>query len=162
MRVNDKYRVWHGLCHMDDARMAPIDSNHFDGYIQGHSTLTSYHSGETVPALNQGAPHDAGDFDIRVESQSETVLGLTLAYEQFNEKYDNTTIDQHTHVVEIQQPDGKPDIASQQIEHGLLSIIGGYKSMGRFYRGIIEASLRQYTVLGDANKYYRWQARKSG
>ncbi len=38
MRVNEKYRVWHGLCHMDDARMAPIDSNHFDGYIQPHST----------------------------------------------------------------------------------------------------------------------------
>ncbi len=149
MRVNEKYRVWHGLCHMDDARMAPIDSNHFDGYIQGHSTLTSYHSGETVPGLNQGAWHDAGDFDIRVESQSETVLGLTLAYEQFNEKYDNTTIDQRSHIVEIQQPDGKPDLL-QQIEHGLLSIIGGYKSMGRFYRGIIEPSLRQYTVLGDA------------
>jgi hypothetical protein len=23
MRVNEKYRVWHGLCHMDDALMAP-------------------------------------------------------------------------------------------------------------------------------------------
>lgn len=148
MRVNDKYRVWHGLCHMDDARMAPIDSNHFDGYIQGHSTLTTYQSGETVPGLNVGAWHDAGDFDLRVESQSETVLGLTLAYEQFGVKYDNTSINQQTRVVEIQQPDGKPDLL-QQIEHGLLSVIGGYKSMGRFYRGIIEPSLRQYTILGD-------------
>ena len=75
MRVNEKYRVWHGLCHMDDARMAPIDSNHFDGYIQGHSTLTTYHSGETVPGLNQGAWHDAGDFDIRVESQARNSTG---------------------------------------------------------------------------------------
>jgi len=23
MRVNDKYKVWHGWCHLDDARMAP-------------------------------------------------------------------------------------------------------------------------------------------
>ncbi len=148
MRVNDKYRVWHGWCHMDDARMAPIDSNHFDGYIQGHSTLTSYKSGETVPGLNRGAWHDAGDFDLRVESQSETVYGLTLAYEAFNIKYDNTSINQQTHVVEIQQPDGKPDVL-QQIEHGLLSIVGGYQSMGRFYRGIIEPTMQQYTVLGD-------------
>ena len=66
MRVNDKYRVWHGWCHMDDARMAPVDSNHFDGYIQGPSTLTSFRSGETVPGLNAGAWHDAGDFDLRV------------------------------------------------------------------------------------------------
>ena len=158
MRVNDKYRVWHGFCHMDDARMAPIDSNHFDGYIQGASTLTKYKSGETVPGLNVGAWHDAGDFDLRVESQSETVYGLTLAYETFDVKYDNTSINQQTHVVEIQQPDGKPDVL-QQIEHGLLSIVGGYKSMGRFYRGIIEPTMRQYTTLGDAtnitdNKFY--------
>lgn len=149
MRINDKYRVWHGWCHMDDARMAPVDSNHFDGYIQGSSTLTTYKSGETVPMLNRGGWHDAGDFDLRVESQAETVHGLTLAYEAFNVKDDNTSIDQLTHVVEIHQPDGKPDVL-QQIEHGLLSIIGGYKALGRFYRGIIEPTIRQYTLLGDA------------
>ena len=158
MRVNDHYRVWHGICHMDDARMAPTDSNHFDGYIQGASTLTKYKSGETVTGLNVGGWHDAGDFDLRVESQAETVYGLALAYETFNVKYDNTTINQQTHVVEIQQPDGKPDVL-QQIEHGLLSIVGGYKSIGRFYRGIIEPTLQQYTTLGDAtnitdNKFY--------
>ncbi len=159
MRVNDKYKVWHGLCHMDDARMAPTDSNHFDGYIQGHETLNKYKSGETVPFLNRGAWHDAGDFDIRVESQAETVLGLTLAYEEFNVQYDNTSIDQNTHIVEIQQPDGKPDML-QQIEHGLLSIVGGYQAMDRFYRGIIEPTKRQYTTLGDPtnitdNKFYK-------
>lgn len=149
MRVNEKYRVWHGLCHMDDARMAPTDSNHFDGYIQGHTTFTKYKPGDNVPFLNRGAWHDAGDFDIRIESQAETVHGLTLAYEEFDVKYDNTTIDQKNHLVEIQQPDGKPDIL-QQIEHGLLSITGGYQAMGRFYRGMIEPTLRQYTTLGDA------------
>lgn len=148
MRVNDKYRVWHGFCHMDDARMAPIDSNHFDGYIQGPSTLTSYTSGEHVPSLNRGGWHDAGDFDLRVESQAETVHGLTLAYEAFHVDYDNTTVDQTNHIVEIQRPDGKPDIL-QQIEHGLLTLVGSYQSMGRFYRGIIEPTMRQYTTLGD-------------
>jgi len=147
MRVNEKYRVWHGWCHMDDARMAPVDSNHFDGYKQGSSTLTKYQPGETVPGLNVGAWHDAGDFDLRVESQAETVYGLTLAYEAFDVKYDNTTVNQRTHVVEIQQPDGKPDML-QQIEHGLLSIVGGYETMGRFYRGVIEPTMRQYTTLG--------------
>jgi endoglucanase len=149
MRINDKYRVWHGLCHMDDARMAPIDSNHFDGYISGHSTFTKFKPGDNVPFLNRGAWHDAGDFDLRIESQAETVHGLTLAYEQFGSKYDNTTIDQKRHLVEIQQPDGKPDLL-QQIEHGLLSITGGYQAMGRFYRGVIEPTIRQYVLLGDA------------
>ncbi|RFS26368.1 glycoside hydrolase [Chitinophaga silvatica] len=148
VRVNDKYRVWHGACHLDDARMAPVDSNHFDGYLQGHSTLTSYKSGATVPQLNRGGWHDAGDYDLRVESQAETIHGLTLAYENFGLNYDNTTIDQLNRVVEIQQPDGKAD-ALQQIEHGLLSVVDGYRALGRFYRGIIEPTLRQYVLLGD-------------
>jgi hypothetical protein len=149
MRVNDRYRVWHGACHLDDALMAPTNYNHFDGYLQGPSTLTTYKSGDHVPGLNAGGWHDAGDFDLRVESQSETIHGLALAYEAFNLNYDNTTIDQSHRVVEIHQPDGKPDVL-QQIEHGALSIVGGYRAMGRLYRGIIEPTNRQYVHLGDA------------
>lgn len=150
MRVNDRFRVWHGWCHMDDARMAPTDTILFDGYAQGPSTLTKYESGETVPGLNRGGWHDAGDYDMRIESQAGTVHGLTMAYEQFNVQYDNTTINQRTQVVEINRPDGKPDIL-QQIEHGLLTIVGGYQNLGRFYRGIISPTLRQYRHLGDAS-----------
>ena len=39
MRVEEKYRVWHGLCHMDDATMAQINKDYFDGYSQGHQPL---------------------------------------------------------------------------------------------------------------------------
>jgi hypothetical protein len=150
MRVNERYRVWHNWCHLDDARMAPTDSNHFDGYIEGHSTLTKFKGGDNVPGLDRGGWHDAGDFDLRVESQAETVQGLGFAYEEFGLNYDNTSVDQQNRVVEIQEPDGKPD-ALEQMEHGLLSIIGGYKSMGRLYRGIIEPTKRQYVHLGDAS-----------
>jgi endoglucanase len=37
----------------------------------------------------------------------------------------------------------------QQIEHGVLTILGGYESMGRVYRGIIVPTLEQYTMVGD-------------
>lgn len=149
MRINEGYRVWHGLCHMDDALMAPVDTTHFDGYAQGHSTLTKFKPLEQVPGLNQGGWHDAGDFDLRVESQAGTVWGLSQAYELFHLDWDQTTIDQKNHIVEIHRPDGKNDLL-QQVEHGVISILVGYKSMGRLYRGIIENSLRQYVHLGDA------------
>lgn len=148
MRVNDRYQVWHGTCHLDDARMAPVDFTHFDGYAQGPSTLCQYKPGEPVPGLNRGGWHDAGDDDLRIESQIETVYGLALAYESFGVDYDGTTIDQVNRVVEIQRPDGKPDML-QQIEHGLLTVVGGYRSLGRFYRGIIVPTKRQYTHLGS-------------
>lgn len=148
MRVNEKYRVWHGLCHMDDALMAPVNLNHFDGYVQGPETLTKYKPGEHVPGLNIGGWHDAGDYDLRVESQSGEVYILTQAYEAFNIKYDETSIDQQLRIVEIHQPDGKPDIL-QQIEHGSLSVIGGYRNLGRLYRGIVTPTIRQYVLLGD-------------
>jgi hypothetical protein len=148
MRVNEKYRVWHGLCHMDDALMAPVNHNHFDGYLQGESTLTKYKPGDHVPGLNIGGWHDAGDYDLRVESQSSEVYILVQTYEEFGVKYDETAIDQHSRIVEIHQPDEKPDII-QQIEHGALSVVGGYRNLGRLYRGIICPTLRQYILLGD-------------
>jgi endoglucanase len=150
MRVNEKYRVWHDLCHFDDARMAPVDFNHIDGYVQGPSTLTKFNPGDFVPGLNIGGWHNAGDFDLRVESQAGETYILTLAYEAFNVDYDVTTIDQHSRITEIHQPDGKPDLL-QQIENGTLSVVGAYRSLGRLYRGIITNSLRDYVLLGDAS-----------
>ncbi len=150
MRINEGYRVWHDLCHMDDALMAPVDTNHFDGYKQGPSTLTEYEPLEQVPGLNVGGWHDAGDYDLRVESQAGTVWTLAMAYEQFDVDWDQTMVDQEKRLVEIHLPDGKPDVL-QQIEHGVLSILGGYENLGRLYRGIICNDLRQYVLLGDAS-----------
>lgn len=150
MRVSEKYRVWHGLCHRDDARMAPVNRNHFDGYRQGAKTLTDYLPGAFVPGLNRGGWHDAGDFDLRVESQSGEAYLLALAYEAFHVEWDSTAIDQRRQTVEIHHPDGQNDIL-QQIEHGVLSVLGGWEALGRLYRGIIESHLRQYVMLGDAS-----------
>lgn len=149
MRVNEKYRVWHDLCHEDDALMSPINHNHFDGYIAGESTLTSFKPKDRVPHLNKGGWHDAGDYDLRVESQAGTIWLLATMIEEFNLQLDTTTIDQKNKLVEIHQPDGISD-ALQQVEHGLLSVLGGYKAMGRLYRGIIVPTNRQYVMLGDA------------
>ncbi len=148
MRIIEQYRVWHGACHLDDARMAPTGINHFDGYLQGPSTLTRFRPGERVPGLNRGGWHDAGDDDFRIESQAAEVHLLAAAYEAFANDYDNTTIRQDSGVVRIHQPDGKPDFL-QQIEHGVLTILGGYESLGRLYRGIIVPTLDQYVLLGD-------------
>jgi endoglucanase len=149
MRVNDRYRIWHDTCHLDDALMAPVNHNHFDGYLQGPSTLTKFQPGEHVPGLNIGGWHDAGDYDLRVESQAGTIQWLAHAWERFRPEHDNTWIDQTSRIVEIHRPDGKPDVL-QQIEHGALSIVGGYRALGRLYRGLIEPTLRQYVQLGDA------------
>jgi len=150
MRVTDAYRVWHGVCHLDDALMAPVDTNHFDGYRQGPSTLTKYMPGDRVPGLNIGGWHDAGDDDLRVESQAGTVHLLSLAWEEFRPELDATTINQENRQVDIHIPDGKPDIL-QQIEHGVLTILGGYENMGRVYRGIISPTIPQYTLVGDVS-----------
>ena len=149
MRVNEKYRVWHGRCHLDDARMAPVGWNHFDGYRQGPDTLSRYAPGECVPGLDCGGWHDAGDFDLRVESQSGEAYLLALTYEAFHVEWDSTSIDQQAKTVEIHHPDGKNDLL-QQVEHGVLAVLGGWRSLGRLYRGIIAANLRQYVMLGDA------------
>lgn len=152
MRVNEKYRVWHDLCHMDDARMAPVNLSHIDGYSSGASTLTKYQPGDIVSGLTIGGWHDAGDYDLRVESQAGEAYILALAYEHFGIDYDATTIDHHKRVTEIHQPDGKPDLL-QQVENGALTVVAGYRALGRLYRGIICNSVRQYVHLGDASAH---------
>ena len=151
MRVNQKYRVWHGACHLDDALMMPLNIRHFDGYNNERetSTLTTFKPLEPVPGLNVGGWHDAGDNDLRIESQAMTVMALAYTYEEFGIDYDETYIDQKNRLVELLQPDNKPDLL-QQVEHGVLTILAGYRQFGQLYRGIIAPTLRQYVHLGDA------------
>ncbi len=147
MRVSEKYRVWHDACHMDDALMAAV-GNHIDGYDQ-RPGLSKYEAGAIVPGVNVGGWHDAGDFDLRIESQAGEAYILTLAYEAFRPEIDVTAIDQQRHRVEIHEPDGKNDFL-QQIENGALTVVRSYQALGRLYRGIICNNLRQYVLLGDA------------
>lgn len=148
MRVAEKYRVWHDDCHMDDAQMAPA-KNHIDGYDQKPG-LSKYEAGEVVPGVNIGGWHDAGDFDLRIESQAGETYILALAYEAFQPDLDVTSIDQINRVTEIHQADGKNDML-QQVENGALSVVSSYLALGRLYRGIITNDLRQYVLLGDAS-----------
>ena len=147
VRVTDKYRIWHDACHLDDALMAHV-GNHIDGYNQ-RPDISKYKEGEKVPGVNIGGWHDAGDFDLRVESQAGEAYILALAYEQFHPEIDVTTINQARHLVEIHEPDGKNDIL-QQVENGALTVVRSYQALGRLYRGIICSTLRQYAMLGDA------------
>lgn len=148
MRVSEKYRVWHDKCHMDDARLAPT-CNHIDGYVQQEDDMTPHVAMDVIENLNVGGWHDAGDFDLRVESQSGECFVLAKAFEEFKPEIDATCIDQKNHLVEIHQPDGMNDML-QQIEHGALTVVNGYLALGRLYRGIICNNLRQYVLLGDA------------
>jgi endoglucanase len=150
MRVNQKYRVWHGLCHMDDALMAPRNINHFDGYENTHEPLdvSPFQPLEHVPELAVGGWHDAGDDDVRTDTQINTIMALAHIFEEFDIRYDETYIDEvHCHV-EIHHPDGKPDVL-QQIEHGVIWILSFYRQFGSVGLGVIVPTLRQYVHLGD-------------
>jgi hypothetical protein len=149
MFVREAYRVWHGASHLDDALQAPVDHVHFDMYAQGPTTDTPYQPGEHIPGLNIGGWYDAGDFDIRTQTQYGVVLDLVAVWENFNIQRDETTIDQERRYVEIHAPDGIPDLL-QQIEHGTLALIAQFRAVGHALCGIIEPTLQQYTHLGDA------------
>ena len=148
MRVAEKYRVWHDYCHMDDALMAKA-GNHIDGYDQKPG-LSKFAELQPVPGVNVGGWHDAGDFDLRIESQAGEAYILALAYELFHPEIDVTAIDQQNHRVEIHEPDGRNDIL-QQIENGALTVVRSYQALGRLYRGIICNNVCQYVLLGDAS-----------
>lgn len=75
-----------------------------------------------------------GDYDLRVESQAGEAYILAMACENFGAYWDETSIDFEKKIVEIHQPDGKNDLL-QQVENGALTIVAGWKALGRLYRG---------------------------
>lgn len=146
--VNEAYRVWHGASHLDDALQAPLNLEHFDLYAQGPTTDTPFQPGEHIPGLNIGGWYDAGDYDIRTQTQYSTVKNLVNAWESFHLKRDNTLVDYSRKYVDIHVPDGKPDLL-QQIEHGTLALLAQFRAVGHAIPGIIVPDLSQYTHLGD-------------
>ena len=148
MFVNDRYRVWHGASHLDDALQAPVDHVHFDLYAQGPTTDTDYQPGEHIPGLNVGGWYDAGDYDIRTQSQYGTVSNLVLLHETFGVDWDETTVEQEHRHVELRTPDGVPDVV-QQVEHGVIQLLAQYQAVGHAIPGIVAAHIHQYTHLGD-------------
>jgi endoglucanase len=150
MFVNEAYRVWHGASHLDDARQAPVNHEHFDLYAQGPATDSRFQPGEHIPGLDIGGWYDAGDFDLRTQTHYSTVMSLVDTWESFRPERDETTIDQAKRRVEIHHPDGVPDLL-QQIEHGTLMLIAQQRVFGHAIPGIVEPDLGQYTHLGDAS-----------
>lgn len=148
--VREAYRVWHGPSHLDDARQAPPNHVHFDLYAQGPSTDSPYAPGEHIPGLNVGGWFDAGDFDIRTQSQYAAVLMLGWIWDNFQPLRDQTTVDRKKGWVELHVPDGIPDIL-QQIEHGVLGLLAQHRAIGHAICGIIAPDLKQYTHIGDAH-----------
>lgn len=146
--VNEAYRVWHGASHLDDARQAPVNHQHFDLYAQGQTTDSNFEPGEHIPGLNIGGWYDAGDYDIRTQTQYGVVRNLVAVWETFKPVRDNTLVDYERKYVDIHVPDGRPDIL-QQIEHGTLALLAQYRAFGHAIPGIIVPSLEQYTHLGD-------------
>jgi endoglucanase len=149
VKVREGYRIWHGASHLDDARQAPVNYTHFDGYAQGPSTDSPFAAGEHIPGLNVGGWYDAGDYDLRTQTQASVITDLALAWESFGINSDETTVDEKSRYVQMHKPDGIPD-AIQQIEHGVLALLAQYKAIGHAIPGIVEPTLEEYTHLGDA------------
>jgi hypothetical protein len=148
--VREGYRMWHGPSHLDDARQAPVNWQHFDGYRMGPSTDSPFKPGDHIPGVNVGGWFDAGDYDNIAPSQYSVIENLSLAYKEFGLKWDELTVDETARSVEMHRPDGVPD-AVEQVRHGILQVLAQIHSIGHPIMGIIEPTLRQYTHLGDAN-----------
>ncbi len=137
MRIRDRSRVWHGACHLDDARQAPLLTTLPDGYRTYAATETQFKPDAPIPGLNRGGWHDAGDNDLAAGSQAQTTLFLALAGEAFGINVDQTTVKQNELLVQLRSPDGVPDL-QQQIEHGVINLLSGYRVTGHSFVGIIE------------------------
>ncbi len=147
--VRDGYHMWHGVAHLDDARQAPPNTPHFDGYRMGPDIYSPYKAGQHIPGLNVGGWFDAGDFDNDAYGQYRTIQNLSLAYNAFHMKWDELTVNEKAREVEMHRPDGVPDVV-QQVEHGVLQQLAQVRAVGHPFEGIQAPYLQGYTFVGDA------------
>jgi len=147
--VREQYRVWSAPAHLDDARQAPPDITHFDGYRMGDRLDSPFKAGEHISGLAIGGWQDAGDYDIQTPENASVVRDLVWARELFGLDWDETSVDEAARKVEIRKPDGVED-ALQQIRHGTLQLLAQYKVFGHAIIGIVDPQLRQYAHLGDS------------
>ncbi len=147
--IREQYRVWSAPSHLDDARQAPPNHVHFDGYKMGANLDSPFKPGEHIPGLNVGGFQDAGDYDIQTPQNAQVVRDLAWGRELYGLDWDETSVDEAARAVEIRKPDGKQD-SVQQIRHGVLQLLAQYKVFGHAIVGIIDPVQRQYAHLGDA------------
>jgi endoglucanase len=147
--VREEYRVWQSPSHLDDARQAPPNHVHFDGYKMGPNLDSPFKPGEHIPGLAVGGWQDAGDYDIQTPDNAWVVRDLVWARELFGLNWDETSVDETARAVEIRRPDGVQD-SLQQIRHGTLQLLAQYRAFGHAIVGIVDPVLRQYAHLGDA------------
>ncbi len=147
--VRDAYHLWHGVAHLDDARQAPPNTSHFDGYRMGPNTYSPYKAGQHIPGLNVGGWFDAGDFDNDAFGQYATIQNLSLAYNTFHMKWDELSVNEKARTVVMHRPDGIPD-AVEQVEHGILQTLAQVHAVGHPFEGIQAPYLMGYTYVGDA------------
>ena len=147
--IREQYRVWSAPSHLDDARQAPPNHVHFDGYKMGPNLDSPFKPGAHIPGLAVGGWQDAGDYDIQTPENASVIRDLVWARELFGLDWDETSVDEAARAVEIRKPDGVED-AVQQIRHGTVQLLAQYKVFGHAIVGIIDPALRQYAHLGDA------------
>lgn len=147
--IREQYRVWSAPSHLDDARQAPPNIVHFDGYKMGAKLDSPFKAGQHIPGLAVGGWQDAGDYDIQTPENASVVRDLVWARELFGLDWDETSVDEAARAVEIRKPDGIED-SLQQIRHGTLQLLAQYKVFGHAIVGIVDPALRQYAHLGDA------------
>ena len=147
VKVRDRSLIWHGACHLDDALQAPLDIEHVDRYHQYKESETRYPVQTTIPFLNQGGWHDAGDDDLAAGSQAMTTFDLVLAYELGKDQTDQTSVSFEDRFVQMYKPDGIPDFI-QQIKQGALNLVSGYRASGHSFMGII-ANREGRNITGD-------------
>ncbi|NTV91679.1 MAG: hypothetical protein HGA22_15190, partial [Clostridiales bacterium] len=147
VKVKDRSQIWHDACHLDDALQAPLDIFHTDNYRQYPAKETNYPVQTTIPYLNEGGWHDAGDDDLAAGSQASTTHYLVLAYELTKNQTDQTYVNFEDRFVEMYKPDGIPDF-QQQIKAGALNLLSGYRAAGHSFHGII-ANREGRNITGD-------------
>jgi hypothetical protein len=152
MTVREGYKIWTLESHKDDAVMAPLNVQLYEGWKMDAATDSSYSAYQHINGLNKGGWFDSGDFNLNTDKNLSVISDLALAFNEFGIDYDSTYIDWTTEFVELHRNDHVPDIV-QQVKQGILQILGQVENVGYTFPGLAVPTLWQHATSGDGSRF---------
>ena len=151
MTVREGYKIWSLDAHRDDALLAPLNVQLYEGWKMDSETDSGFSPLQHINGLNVGGWTNSGNFNLKTEDNLSVIQDLALAFDEFGVDYDSTYIDWDAKFVELHRNDHVPDLV-QQVKQGILQILGQVENVGYTFQGLAVPTLWQHTTSGDGSR----------
>jgi hypothetical protein len=143
LKVVDRNMIRQDLSQTDNAPQAPPNMDYSGENGIDDTTRTALRPINRITGLIEGGWFNSSNDNEKTLSQTNAVYWLGLAYLEFEESLDMTTVNWKYRIVKLHESDSVPDLV-QQVEHGARFLLSWYRAIGHAVPGYMAFNKQQY------------------